>query len=157
MSIFVKILLLILVIIVIIALVIFTKGKAAYDKISFSKPTFQAALESISQAIVSGNTLSFPLPFNIKNDNNFSIIFSSINAELTYGGTVIGTTNDPGWHTIPANSTFPFAPIFNLSINDAVKNLLAAKIQGAHPSIDYTITLKVFGIAIPSITDSFTW
>lgn len=152
-----KILLVILIIIVIIAIVIFVKGKNAYDKITFTKPTLKQDIQALAAANLSGNTLSLPLPFIIKNDNNFSILFSSVNAELLYNGNVIGKSNDAGWHTIPANGSLSLAPVIDFSINDAVKNLFIQKIQGGHPAIDYVITMKVFGIPIPSIKDNFIW
>lgn len=132
-------------------------GKKSYDKITFTKPSLNQDIQAILQTNVSDDTISVPLPFNINNENNFPVEFSSINAQLLYSGELIGESNDAGWHTIPKNGTLPYAPVVNITINDAVKSLLAQKIKGVHPSLDYVINLKVFGVPIPSVKGTLTW
>lgn len=149
---------------VIAALVIFAYafikklGNKYWQNITFSKPTLKQDIVALTQASISGGKISIPFPFTINNGNDFEIPFSSISAQLKYSGVVVGETNDPSSYTVPAKGSLTISPlvIFNLDKN-TVLDIIKQKISGQHPQLDYTITLNIFGVSIPPITDTLTW
>ena len=160
-----KILVWIIAIIAVLAIAVFIWGKNAFDKITFSTPRIQSLnlqgltlLDLANIALVGkSKTVTAVVEMDIKNDNNFAIPFSSIRAELFYKGTLIAETTDDSSHTVPANGHITLSDPVNIILNTAGGNLLIEKIKGGHPQIDYVINLKVFGIPVPSIKESFTW
>lgn len=152
-----RILLYILIILAVFVLIGITWGKTVWNKITFSQPSFSNLnLQSLG-AIASGQVNTVPVNMTITNTNNFSIPFSNVSISLYYNGSVFATTNDPSSHTIPANGSLQLTENIIFSLNDAAVNLLAQKIQGKSVSINYTVGLRIFGIPIPSINNSYTW
>lgn len=159
-----KIVLWIVIILAVVAVITFFWGKSAWDKIDFGKPRLEGldlqglTLNDLANIALAGQskTVTATIVMDIKNDNGFSIPFSSIKAQLSYKGTVIAETTDNSSHTVPANGILSLSDNVNIILNNAGGALLIEKLKGNHPQIDYTIILKVFGIPIPSQTGNFT-
>lgn len=162
-----QILIWIVVIIAVIAVFAFFWGKGVWNKISFSVPRPEGldlqglTLADLANIALTGQTktVTATLSMDIKNDNNFSIPFSNIRVRMIYNDVVIAETSDmlAQNKVVPANSVLTVSDKVNIILNNAGGNLLIEKIKGGHPRIDYVISVRVFGIPLPSIKNSFVW
>lgn len=163
----VKIFLWILLILAVLAVIGFFWVKSIWDSISFSPPSLQGlnlqglTLTDLASIAFEGQskTVTVTLAMAIKNDNNFSIPFSNMKVKLYYDNTIIAETSNliSGKQVVPANGALTVSDTVNVILNNAGGKLLIDKINGGHPSIDYSISLKVFGIPLPNIKNNFTW
>lgn len=162
-----KIVVWIVVILVVLGIIAFTWGKSAWDKIDFGKPRLEGldlqglSLNDLANIALAGQskTVTATVVMDIKNDNGFSIPFSSIKAQLSSKGVVIAQTTDTSAHTVPANGILSLSDNVDIILNNAGGALLIEKLKGNHPQIDYEVDLKVFGIPVSlfyPIKDSFT-
>lgn len=164
-----KIFLWILAIIVVLAIVtvavIIPWGKGVWDKISFSTPKLQAldlkglTLDDLKKLALSGGSkdVTVTLGMDIKNDNNFSISFSTLKVELYYKGTLIAKTADNAWHTIPGNSIYPFSSIVNITLNGAGLEMIIEKLVKGKTSVDLKTDIRVYGFPVPTIETNLPW
>lgn len=152
-----KALIYIAVILAVLILLGITWGKSVFNRITFSDPQLAQFSLSELQNIASGKITTIPVSITISNANNFSISFSKISIALSFNGTVFALTADPSGYTIPANGNLTITENIIFSLNDAAIELLAEKIQGKPAQIQYTIGLRIFGIPIPSINNTFNW
>lgn len=162
-----KIFLWIIVILAVLAAFAFFFGKNYWDKISFSKPQIHGldlqglTLGDFVNAAFTGTerTINATLGIDIKNDNSFSIPFGNMKIKLLYNNVVVAQTSDAFANqkfTVPANGTLTVSDTINVLLNNAGA-FLVEKIKGKHPQMDYVINLRVSGIPLPSIKNSFTW
>lgn len=164
-----KIFMWILVIIAVLAVVTFVFiipwGKGVWNKISFSKPKLQAldlkglTLPDLQSLALSGGSkdVSVTLGMDIKNDNNFSISFSTLKVQLYYKGTMIAETTDNAWHSIPANSVYPFSSIVNITLNGAGLQMIIEKLVTGKTSVDLKTDIRVYGFPVPTIETNLPW
>lgn len=164
-----KIFLWILAIIAVLAVLTFAViipwGKGVWDKISFSKPTLQAldlkglTLADLKSMALSGGSrdVTVTLGMDIKNDNNFSISFSTLKIKLYYKGTLIAETEDNAWHTLPANSVYPFSSIVSITLNGAGLQMILEKVATGKTSVDMKTDIRVYGISVPTIESNLPW
>lgn len=158
-----RILLTIIIILVLIGAIAYMWAKRTFDKITFLPPTLSESLKGLTMATISGQTISLPLTFHIKNESNSSIPFGITSASLSYNGNLIAETTDNSSYFLPANSILSVTKLVNFTLNDDAKALLALKIQGGHPVIEYEIHASIFGIPLdkipfmPPIKDTITW
>lgn len=164
-----KIFLWILAIIAFLALVVYVViipwGKGVWDKISFSTPKLQTldlkglTLDDLKKLALSGGSkdVTVTLGMDIKNDNNFSIQFSTLKVEIYYKGTLIAKTEDNTWHTIPGNSIYPFSSIVNITLNGAGLQMILEKAITGKTSVDFKTDIRVYGIPVPTIETNLSW
>lgn len=160
-----KIFLWILAIIIVLAVMGYFLSKTILDNVIFSKPIPQGldlkglTLGDLANIALAGEqkTVTVTVGMNITNNNSFAIPFSNVKAQLYYKGVLIGETNDPDSHTIPASGSAQFTDTVNIILNNAGGNLLIEKLKGGKPQLDYVIGLRVFGIPIPSVKDTLIW
>lgn len=164
----VKILLWIVVIIAVLAIIGFIWAKNAFDKISFSVPRLQGldmqglTLNDLAKIALEGGQkeLKVSLAMDAKNENNFSIPFGNMLVKMYYGSTLIASTSpslENKKFVLPAKGSVTVSDTINIILNTAGAKLLIEKLKGGHPQINYSIGLRVFGIPIPSIKNSFAW
>ena len=165
----VKILVWTLVILGVLALLVFVFvipwGKKVWDKITFSQPRLEAldlqglSLADLANIAFTGQTkeVTAVLGMDIKNENNFSIPFSNLRAQLFYQDVLIAETTDNRSYTVPANGSLAFSNPVKIILNNAGGQLLIEKASGRQPIIDYKINANVFGIPLPSIKNKMPW
>lgn len=140
-------------------------AKSVIDNVDFSAPIPQGldlkgiTLSDLANIALAGGekTVTVTVGMTITNNNSFAIPFSNVKAQLYYKGVLIGETNDPDSHKIPANGSVQLTDTVNIILNNAGGNLLIEKIKGGKPQLDYVIGLRVFGIPIPSVKDTLIW
>lgn len=162
-----KIVLIVLVIFAVLGFTGFIWAKNVWNKITFGKPRLQGlnlnGLTPVDLANALFNSISkditVTLAMDVKNDNNFSIPFSSLKVKLFYNDAVIAETSDmlSGKQSVAANATFTATDTVTVTLNDAGLNMLIEKAKGNKVKIDYKILVKVFGIPLPKAlqTQSF--
>lgn len=140
-------------------------GKGVWDKISFSAPKLQAldlkglTIDDLKKLAISGGSkdITVTLGMDIKNDNNFSISFSTLKVELYYKGTLIAKTEDNSWHTLSANSVYPFSSVVNITLNGAGLQMMIEKLVKGKTSVDFKTDIRVYGIPVPTIENNLSW
>lgn len=159
-----KIFLWVLLILVALAAIAFFWGKSAWDKLSFSRPVLQAlnlngltATDLVNIALSGqSKTVTATVAMDVKNDNSFSIPFS-VKIKLLYQDTIIAETSSISG-TVPANGILRISDAVNIILNNAGGAILGEKVQGKPVQLDYTVSLRLFGIPVPkTIKNSFLW
>lgn len=164
-----KILIWILVILAVLALLVFVFvipwGKKVWDRITFSPPRLEAldlqglTLADLANIAFTGQTkeVTAVLGMDIKNENNFSIPFSNLSAQLFYNGVLVGETMDERSHTVPANGTLPISNKVKFILNNAGGQMLVEKALGKPVTLESKISVNVFGFPLRSIKTNFVW
>lgn len=146
-------------------LVVIPWATKVWDRITFSEPRVEAldlqglSLQDLANIAFTGTTkeVTAILGMDIKNENNFSIPFSNLRAQLFYQDTLIAETTDTRSYNVPANGGLAFSNPVKIILNNAGGQLLIAKATGGNPIIDYVIKANVFGIPLPSIKNKMPW
>lgn len=163
-----KIFLWILVILAAIAVISFFWAKSVFDKVNFSAPKLHSlylqglTLNDLLKIALEGSQkeVKVSLGMDISNANNFSIPFSNMNVKMYYAGSIIAETSPALQNQkfiLPANGSLSVTDNISIVLNAEGVKMLIEKIKGGQPKINYKIGLKVFGIPLPSIQNSFTW
>lgn len=148
-------------------------AKDIWDKIKFT-PYFVSAdfkglnLKDVQDILASGQTkqIDAVLGMEIINESNTPITFSGLKAKLYYKGILIAETSP-----VLANQKFTAqannvnAPLqvtdsVTVTLSQATANLLAEKLTGTKPKIDYTIEISIYSIPVLKwfpIRNSFEW
>ena len=138
-------------------------AKDIWDKVTFTPYFVKADLKGLNlqdvQALLAGEerTIEAILGMEIKNESNSSITISGLKAKLYYLGTPLAETSDELAETkyvIEANNVnnpLQITDSVTIHLNKAGARLLADKIAGNKPRIDYTIDLSVLGIPIGKV------
>lgn len=150
-----------------------TYGKFIWDKITFQNVSFSDAdfkgltLQDIPDILLKGEQrqITATLGLQIANENNFSIPFCYLSAELFYKGNPIAKTSDNLANTcfrIPAqgqpNNPYTISDPIAITLGVGGVQLITDKLLGGKPQIDYEVSLRVFGIPIPiNVKNSFPW
>lgn len=134
-------------------------GKSVWDKITFGKPRLLGlnlngiTLTELANLAVSGTPkeVTATIAMDVKNDNNFSIPFSSLKVKLFYKGAEIAATSDllSATNQVPANGTFTGTDTVKIILNGAGIDMLIDKLTAKQITLDYKIMVKVFGIPLP--------
>lgn len=163
-----KIFLWILAILAVIAVIAFFWAKSIFDKVNFSAPKLYSldlqglTLNDLVKIALEGSQkeVKVTLGMDISNANSFSIPFSNMNVKMYYAGAIIAQTSPALQNqkfVLPANGNLSVTDNISIVLNPEGIKMLIEKIKGGQPKIDYKIGLKVFGIPLPSIQNSFTW
>ena len=140
--------------------------KKAWEKVSFnvyfkSADLSQINLTSLATALASGGqVVNVVIGADVKNDNNYSLVFSGLKVMLSYNGVTIAHTSGDLANkrfVVPANTTLQVQDNATVILNAAGISLLSDKISAKSPVIDHSVSIKVYGIRLPLIKGQFAW
>lgn len=135
-------------------------AKSVWNKISFGKPQLLnlnlngLTLTDLTNVAFNGvqKQVTATVQMDIKNENSFSIPFSSLKVKFFYSGTEIAETSDllAGNARVPANGTFTGTDTVTITLSNTAVQMLIDKLTNKKATVDYKIMVKVFGIPIPA-------
>lgn len=150
----VKIFLIVVAVLVVLGAAGFTYGKSIWNNISFSAPkiNIQKTIADLQGFDLSQGQLPATLQMNVKNNNSFSIPFSSLNVKLYYNGNVISESSESLTQKmiVPANGNLTVSDTITIYLSKATENLIIQKALGNKVKIDYKVFARIFGIPIPA-------
>lgn len=158
---------LIIVVIILIGLYLaYLYVKKGWDKVSF-KVYFKSAdlqgitLQSLATSVLTGGQkINVVIGADIKNDNNYPLVFSGLKVLMSYKSNVIAETSEQLSNKkfiVPANGTLSIEDNSTLTITTSSLGILKEKLAGNSPQIDYAVKVNVYGISLPLVKGNFNW
>lgn len=150
------------IIVAVIAATIYYFFYKASSKLSFSFKLGSIDLSSFNLGgLLSGQTTAnATVDLGIKNDNSFTLKFSTLSTQIFYGGILVAQSsqNINNFQSISAlaNSTVTFKHELVVYVNQNTIDLLASIRAGQQVQLSYKISLKIFGLFPYSLTGTPT-
>lgn len=152
----------IFVIVVLILALIYIWGMMIYNRIKFEFGFKGADLSGLNiQSLLIGGQTEATIKASAKviNNNNFSITFSNLSADIYYEDVLIAKTSDDlakKTVVVPSNSAIEIIDNIKIYLNPQSVKMLSAVALKQSPKVQYTVKLKLYGIPL-SWTDYFIW
>lgn len=150
-----RILLTVIVILSVILFLYAIKIKTDIEELEYSFDISNIDLSSFSLSDITGGgaKIKTKVQINVKNKNSLPISFSNLNFYIYYNNQIIGQSSKDEQSnfqkiTIPANSQVNIYQFLDIYVNSNSISLLKAIKQKEHPAIQYTASVRFFGINI---------
>lgn len=128
--------------------------------VAISRVYFKFDLGSISVAQLTTTNPKIDVTINaqIQNENDFKVNFSDLFIQLFYNNQLIAASKqvNKNKYTVPSKGKFQFQEPVEIFVNQTSISLITDMASKKPVNIEYHVRVKIFGVRIPVIVDSFT-